>query len=210
MNKVIDKIGIEREYFLRDKVTGRFVEPMLYGFPYDEFGFLVELRTTPQTTLESLMQDLAELYRINQAKADEYKLELECLHRAKLDQEWVEYLRQKYQYSNLPDLTANIYAGVAKSHATGLDGDYGTAGLHVHFSRHTIDGLRVQLPLIKIIMAMDAKFNRIIVLAKRIVGEYEIKPWGWEYRSLPTDINVYSVVDFAFWLLKRDRDGKKI
>lgn len=206
---MIDEIGIEREYFLVDK-KGQIIEPKLFGFPYDEFGFLVEIRTRPHISTKMLMDELMKLIEVHSAQAKALDFELKLLNAMKLKSSFLKYLSEKYSYSHLKDLTANVYPKVAVTHATGLDTKkgYGTAGCHIHFSRKTLDGRqRVQLPIIKIVYAFDARFNREIALANRMAGEYEIKPHGFEYRSLPATINIFSAVEFGFMLLERDRRG---
>ena len=47
-------IGIEREYFLLDK-DDNIIEPALYGFQIDEFGFLNVIRTKPHDNPEVLI-----------------------------------------------------------------------------------------------------------------------------------------------------------
>lgn len=215
-----DEVGIERECFLLDSM-GDVVEPALFGFPFDEFGFLVEIRTFPYTGTKPLMHELHDLMVAHQAQAKKLGLELRLFHKLRLDNDFVKHLKKKYAWDYLKDTTANIRSGVEVSHATGIDEWnskmlYGTAGLHVHFSRKNIYPRslrspiihRVQLPIDKIVMAMDTKFKELIFKACRIRGEYEIKPYGFEYRSLPANVDIRPVVDFAFSLLKRNEEGK--
>jgi hypothetical protein len=202
LNKYIDKIGIEREYWLIDNRTDEVVEPALYGFPYDEFGFLVEIRTEPQTTPEALLKDFQTRFIELEEKAYKLNMHFENLHKRIVDEKFINRLSIKYHYNTLLDLTANIYEGTSGSHATGLDSGYGTAGLHIHFSRYTIDGKRVQLSIVKIVKAMDKRFERIIFLAGRNLGEFEIKVHGFEYRSLPADITLSLPIRYAFKILE--------
>jgi len=204
LNKYIDRIGIEREYWLIADTNGRIIEPALFGFPYDEFGFLVEIRTDPHTTCETLLKDFQARFSELEEKAHKLGMHLESLHRRTLNSEFIKCLANKYCHSTLLDTTANIYAGTSKSHATGLDSDCcGTAGLHIHFSRYTRNGKRIQLPIVKIVKAMDRHFERTISLARRNLGEFEIKPHGFEYRSLPSDITLMFAVKEAFKLLRK-------
>lgn len=200
---MLDKIGIEREYWLLrgDEI----IEPHKYGFPFDEFGFLVEMRTHPYTTSQGLIEELERLTKAHEAQAEALGLRLKLQHRRFLGKNLINYLKKEYAWDYLPDLTANIYSGVAGSHATGINNLYGTAGVHVHFSRYNNEGRRVQLPIREIVMNMDARFNEVIAKAKRIRGEYEIKPWGFEFRSLPCTVNIEEVAEFAFYLLERYR-----
>jgi len=215
-----DEVGIEKEFFLLDSV-GNIVEPALFGFPFDEFGFLVEVRTLPYTKTKPLIEELLDLISAHEAQASKLGLRLHSTYKLRLDNDFVKHLKKKYAWDYLQDTTANIHSGVEASHATGIDQWnsrvlYGTAGLHVHFSRKNIHPRslrspiirRVQLPIEKIVTAMDVKFIQTILSCNRIEGEYEIKPYGFEYRSLPADINILPVVNFAFSLLKRNGEGK--
>lgn len=212
-----DEIGIEREYFLVDAMDN-IVEPALFGFPFDEFGFLVEVRTLPHTKAKPLIKELNDLIAAHKVQAEILGLKLHLTYRMKLPLSLVKHLAKKYAWDYLRDTTANIHAGVEISHATGVDQwtnkktIWGTAGVHVHFSRKRIIQQclrspiikRVQLPIEKIVLAMDAKFAQNITWSKRIMGEYEVKSHGFEYRSLPADIPILPVVYSAFSLLKKE------
>lgn len=196
-----DMIGIEREFWLLK--GNKIVEPHEYGFPFDEFGFLVEIRTHPYTSSEGLLEELNRLTLAHKVQAKALGLRLKLQARRFLGKSLKNCLKKKYAWDSLLDLTANVYSGIACSHATGINDLYGTAGVHVHFSRHD-EGQRVQLPIHRIVYAMDAFFNKTIAKANRICGEFEIKPHGFEYRSLPATVNVQDVVHFAFRLFKNE------
>lgn len=195
-----DKVGIEKEFWLLD-LQRQLKEPKTYGFPFDEFGFLVELRTEPYTWEQILIEDFNMQLKKLQTKASRLDFVLSDEPRRLIDKLFVKALSIRYQYSKLKDLTANIYSGTKKSHATGIDGEFGTAGLHVHFSRFD-DEKRVQLPIVEIVKEMDRFFYPCIVNASRNRGEYEIKFYGFEYRSLPANISISTVVKKAFEILR--------
>jgi len=198
-----DEVGLEREYFLLDKRTGQIVEPQLYGFPFDEFGFLIEVRTKPHTTPRGLLRELRELENAHRLQAESLGLEIRMVHKMKLSKPFLIYLHRKHGYDSLPDLTANIHPGIFQSHATGIEEVWGTAGLHVHFSRKTEAGKRVQLPIFEMVKELDARFFDDIENSGRIPGEFEIKVHGFEYRSLPTNVDVTKAVNFCFGLFKK-------
>ena len=79
-----------------------------------------------------------------------------------------------------------------------------TAGMHVHFSsRDAVSGIVLDLPIEEIVEKMDKKFADDIIRTKRIRGEFEMKPsHGFEYRSLPCDVDVVKVVKEAFKILR--------
>jgi len=197
---MIDKIGLEKEFWLLDK-KGRFHEPQLYDFPHDDFGFLIELRTKPCTNIKDLMADYELRRETMDWQASQFGLVLSDKPTMPKTAIIDTYYAIKYKYDRLPDLTANIHIGTSCSHATGILDKILTAGLHVHFSRHDQDGRRVQLPIRMIVTNMDLVFKDIITNSGRILGEYEIKPHGFEYRSLPANAPINEVVKHAFLLL---------
>ena len=196
----IDKIGIEKEFWLLDD-NGVIQEPAIYGFPYDEFGFLIELRTAPHTNIEDILADFNQRFRVLEVRAMMYGFVLSDKPSMPKQKGLVEYLVPKYHHDELPDLTANINTGVISSHATGVFEGYLTAGMHIHFSRHNESGRRVQLPIEIIVRKMDWNFRSIIMKANRILGEYEIKHHGFEYRSLPATAPLEKVVEEALKIL---------
>lgn len=202
----LDRIGFEREFWLlkQNKKENMIVEPHEYGFPFDEFGFLVEIRTHPHTTPRGLLDELNRLTLSHKAQARSLGLRLHLQARRFLGESLKNCLKKKYAWDSLPDLTANVHNGVTTTHATGVENLIGTAGLHVHFSRHDTQGRRVQLPILSIVRAMDDHFNQTISRACRICGEFEIKPHGFEYRSLPATVDVNEVAVFAFLLFKTE------
>jgi len=197
-----DKIGIEKELWLLDN-NGIIQEPAIYDFPYDEFGFLIELRTSPFSNAEELLVDFKQRLHILEVKAKMLGFVLSDKPNMPRPERLIEYLAIKYHHDGLPDLTANIHTGVKSSHATGIFEGYLTAGIHIHFSRHDQFGRRVQLPIEIIVRKMDWNFKSVVLEANRILGEYEIKQHGgFEYRSLPTNAPIEKVVDKAFKILE--------
>jgi hypothetical protein len=198
--KYKDEIGLEQEVWLLDS-GDNIVEPAIYSFPHDDFGFLIELRSLPHEAPKLVLADLQNLMDGFSNLACLFGLKLELKESMPIDRSLIYELRIKYNYFNLKDLTENINSGTIKTHATGIsdNAELLTAGLHVHFSRK-LDDKRVQLPIHNIVDAMDLKFKNEIAKAKRISGEYEIKPYGFEYRSLPVSVDLSKVLDFAFSL----------
>lgn len=198
----IDKIGIEHEFWLLDKY-GKILEPMLHGFTeIDEFGFLIELRTAPSDYNKLLLHDYHVKHWANYCRAKHYGFELSTKPNMPRPEGFIEKLAKKYHYEQLKDLTANINSGVISSHATGVFDGHLTAGIHVHFSRHNQFGQRVQLPIETIVKKMDWNFRSIIIEAGRILGEYELKTYGFEYRSLPANTPIKEVINRAFKILR--------
>lgn len=200
MNYYLDEIGLEREVWLLDN-NGKIMEPKIYWFPNDDFGFLIEERTRPHDNPEMIIQDLDKLHEaiIYQAKLFNLRIVLQDeMSMGNYNSKLINMLSEKYGYGILEDLTANINSGVTKSHATGIIDNHLTAGLHVHFSRKTSDGKRVQLPMFKIVSEMDKIFFDEIKESKRMHGEFEVKPYGFEWRSLPATADIKKVLNTAF------------
>ena len=72
------------------------------------------------------------------------------------------------------------------------------AALHIHFSDTYTDAkgdkhCRI-MDMPKIIQKLDGAFKKEIKEAKRLPGFYEMKPHGFEYRSLPCSVDLDEVV----------------
>lgn len=195
----IDEIGLEKEVWLLDQ-NNKIVEPAIFSFPNDDFGFLIELRTRPHKAIFPILEDLDSLTKAFKYQAELFNLKIIEADNMPIDKKLIEELRIKYNYFNLKDLTENIFSGGTRTHATGIIKDNLSAGLHIHFSRKTKTGQRVQLPIFHIVNKMNNEFLEEINKAKRILGEYEIKPYGFEFRSLPSTVNAKKVLEFAFTL----------
>ena len=76
------------------------------------------------------------------------------------------------------------------------------AGLHIHFGSlrsiyhagQLITQVAEVLDIPRIVYLFDAAFAAEIKAAKRVRGEYELKPHGFEYRSLPSTASLAKVV----------------
>lgn len=195
-----DRIGIEKEFWLLNE-KGEIMEPAIYGFPFDEYGFLVELRTYPWKNIAGLIENFNVELEDLSTKCLTFGFVLSDKPTIPRPVGLIEYLAPKYKHDSLQDLTANINSGVISSHATGIFEGFLTAGIHMHFSRHDQFGRRVQLPIETIVRKMDWNFRSIIMKGGRILGEYELKPYGFEYRSLPANAPLGEVVRRAFKIL---------
>ena len=118
---------------------------------------------------------------------------------------WVDEIAKKYDIYNIENKTQNIY-GCKENHHLGIfdtcmsDRNYKlTAGMHIHFSRRKkTSGDILDLPIKEIVRFMDDNFEDKIKISGRISGEWEPKKYGFEYRSLPCDIDMYKVLPRAF------------
>jgi hypothetical protein len=130
--------------------------------------------------------------------------------------EFVDHIENTYHISKFPDYTKNIY-GTNGSHHLGVFPVEKsaspvtkepclyrlTAGIHVHFSSRDSDtGKIIQLPIENIVKQMDEVFSKEIEFNGRIKGEWEPKTHGFEYRSLPCDVDITKVVKESFKILR--------
>lgn len=202
---VIKEIGLEKEMFLLkgDKI----IEPKLYGFPNDEMGFLVELRSIQSDRLEPAYMTIHEMEIHYKLRANKFGFELIDNPFMIYEPDWVNMIADKYKIYNFTDFTKNIY-GKKGSHHLGIFkleyDDYRlTSGIHVHFSSRDIDtGKVLQLPIVEIVKNMDEVFEKEIKDTSRIAGEWEPKLHGFEYRSLPSNTDIYKILKESFKILR--------
>jgi len=200
---ILNEIGLELEVFLLDKL-GNILEPSIYGFPSDEMGFLIEIRSEPSDDPRLLWNDMHLKKSIIGHKAKKLGFKLDIVPYKKVSKYFIEYISSKYLHDLRPDLTQNIYGGIL-SHHTGFLNGLATAGLHIHFSRREIVGNKcklINLPIRSIVKRMDDHFKKKILEANRILGEYELKSHGFEYRSLPNNINIKEVINYSIQILE--------
>jgi len=203
--KEIREIGLEREVFLlRDS---KIMEPSEYGFAYDEMGFLIEERSEPWRHLNTIQMTLEMQHMLFEHRAKFFGMDLAMTPTMLGSAEQVEYIADKYKIRDFEDYTKNIY-GHKNSHHLGIfpadDKDFYTltAGIHVHFSSRTEHGRVVELPIENIVEKMDEAFHEDIQRTGRLPGEWEPKTHGFEYRSLPCDMDILSVLQTAFKILR--------
>jgi len=208
----IREIGIEKEMFLIDS-NNTIMEPKLYGFPRDEFEFLVELRSIPSDRLYPIYTTIQQEELQYKLRANKFGMELVDFSNYHISPEWVDNHWKKYNLHrfNDCDYTKNIYNKNVQSHHLGvIDEDFDgfkskrlTAGMHVHFSSRDADtGEVIDLPIEEIVKSMDKYFHWTIKEADRNLGEYELKTHGFEYRSLPCNVGVYEVLKKGFEILR--------
>lgn len=228
--RIVHKIGLEAEFILLDD-KGKMRFPAKHGFSHDEFFLLGEFRADPGSTREETigyyMKALAQVLYL----AKEKKLTADFSGVWSITPEMKADILRKMSSKTVPECK-NIYGiDILKFSDDVVEG--GTikecrisAGLHVHFSRWIEhewtdkDGRKqtawksILTPsqMKKIITSMDSealqKYTLGVPLKYRQKGFYEIKPYGFEYRSLPmvpayTYLeNVMSLVDLAFCQLE--------
>lgn len=206
----IREVGIEKEMFL---MSGEDIkEPKKYGFPRDEFEFLVELRSLPSDRFYPVYTTLKAEELQYSLRANKFGMMLDDTPNRLADKEWVDDLWERHNLDrfNDQDFTRNVYPELASkpSHHLGKF-DFSkeqyklTSGIHVHFSSRDADtGEVVDLPIEEIVKQMDVKFFDEVSKAGRNRGEWEPKSHGFEYRSLPADADIYKVLKVAFKVLR--------
>jgi len=211
----IREIGLEKEIFLLNK-QGEIMEPSMYGFPADEMGFLIEIRSLPSDRFYPVYMTIHQEELQYKLRADKFGMHTVPDTNMYATPEFVANIIAKYKILEFTDFTNNIYNkhGIDgpeehKSHHLGIFSEPGTncskltAGIHVHFSsRDSETGEVLELPYKSIVKQMDEVFEKEISESKRIKGEYEFKKHGFEYRSLPCNADIYKVLKESFKILR--------
>jgi hypothetical protein len=195
------KFGFEREFFVKAK--NQFVLcPQV--MPHAECGFLAESRGTPDTNpITAAFLLLAAEHQLF-AQASRNRVKLVTTDVVNLAPELLRDALRRYGKEPTPHERGNMYG---KDYAA--DDNKQRAGLHVHFSNEQTveasaigaDGRRVInsrsvsgfIDMPKIILKLDTAFANEIAKAERVPGCYELKSYGFEYRSLPASIDVREV-----------------
>lgn len=227
-----NKVGLEAEFLLRNN-KGKLVFPGDFGFETDEFEILGEFRADAAFSRYQAVGNFFTSLMWVLDKAKENNLTVDFSGVTTITPEQKAEIIRKVGYKSVPPCT-NVY----KTDILALSDDVVdkkgniissriSAGLHVHFSRRMyhetyvkgklIEASDVNLLLLRQIKSMVREMDKKILpiyqpkatLKYRQPGFYEMKPWGFEYRSLPMSIdftdynNVRHVVDFAFSLLEK-------
>jgi len=196
---VFTHVGFEQELIVHK--DNQLVDLSSYGLPHDAIPYLLEIRADPAKN------PLEALYRLKYARAvltpqlrdHEILVTPETQHR--LSPAEIRYLR--HTATKAPDTTLSLYGAVIRVPARNVI----TAGFHIHFSNNmkftqslhdgstqerTVFGF---LDVPTIIRTLDDTFSDSIKSAGRQRGLYRIKPHGFEYRSLPTDVSFDAIVE---------------
>lgn len=221
------KLGFELEFFCRTpfentengEVGGQYcLVPS--GLPFDECGWLVEVRSEPHTSIRKAIALLEADVAEETLRATKKGVILVREPLAEISRE----LKVKAARSRTKGLLRykNIYGFETHKCSTKL----ATASLHISFTnqqiktftkeRYVVDGkfIRVTeatetfnynsfIDHAKIIVGLDKAFAAEIKAAQRNPGFYEVKSDGRiEYRSLPNDVNLEKVREVLTTLLK--------
>lgn len=193
------KYGFELELFLINR-KGELVSPLTIGLAnyVDGSGVQLEVRGTPN-------EDIYEAYYSVIAQLEKLKLRLPKGIKPAVGVDWFPKNEQAVREQRK---ALRIKAGdkdIAYYNINGSPDELATrektianfsAGLHLHISKisHYIarDGGKMSYtPLfdfISLFHRIEKEFETDMLEAERVLGFYEMKPWGVEYRSLPSSL----------------------
>lgn len=201
--------GFEREWFVVNKETGIF-EKVPVGLPRDECGYLLEARgESRDNPFEAAGNLLAKEAKLIVEVTDKYKtINIRLIDAVKLSHKFYRQMILEFGKNARNNRNGSMY---------GFDypatDKFSRAGIHIHFGNeykirvdskpckecnaiHTeireVVGI-IDIP--KYVSALDKAFKSEIKAAKRLLGLYELKNWGFEYRSLPASIDVWKVAE---------------
>lgn len=192
------KFGFELEaWCISDIDEGLGVEPRCVrevpnAIPRDGCGYLVEFRGEPHTKplFAKYLLD-AERHRVGDHLALYHLMYATCDARVKLLPKFKRAML--YKHGKNAGKASCIYGELKEKY----NDPYSYAGLHIHISKTgTVNGVECSIPFdhVPIIKHLDKTFSSVIKEAGRQPGLYCIKPYGFEYRSLPCTVSLTAVV----------------
>lgn len=193
------KVGFEREWFVQRGKEWVEVPGLL---PQDECGYLAEARGEPHADpLKAAYMLLAEERKLK-AQARQQKVRLVLLDTAELSKELRARALAMHGKNPVPRGRGVLYSSKIEPDTKMVP----RAGLHVHFSNQisvktqVVNGF-IDIP--KIVRALDEQYETDIFHAGRRLGEYELKGYGFEYRSLPASTDVLALADVVGRILSK-------
>lgn len=197
------KFGFEREFFVQNG-NGEYV--LANALPHDDCGYLAEIRGEPDSDpIRALGLYKIEEYKVRK-QAEKLGLNLIVQDFAKLPKAFVTQALRRFGKNPATEDGGSMYGKFWQE-------GYQRAGLHVHFSNQIVHTWEERVPagdntfrlvqrtttypgfidMPRFIFGLDKIFAEEIKQAKRVPGLYEIKPHGFEYRSLPTSVDMEKV-----------------
>jgi len=210
------EFAFEKEYF----VVHKKMEGALYpnnlclvpkGIDRDECGYLAEARGPKNRCPIHAAYGLLAEEDILISKALDLGFDLLCCRPyTKLPKSLARAAMREFGKGTYPHERGNLYGKDFQPNDS-----WQRAGLHVHFSNNKIvkmftppsphnplGGYHEEsipagiMDMPRIIRELDKRFAPEIKASKRLPGFYELKPYGFEYRSLPNSISVVEVAKF--------------
>lgn len=206
------KLGIEQEFFVLSNTEGRFVNALKIS--HDSCGWLAEARGGPANSVTDAVGLLWGATRRLEVEAAALNLTLDQSATASLSRKFLaETIREvgtKQIHSDLksiygkpvriyPRPTAGIHLNFGERQSVSYIG-YSNSGAPIVQSHTTVDTVADFMP--QLIHALDKVFEECINKARRQSGIYRIKSFGFEYRSLPTNISNQELADGIATALK--------
>ena len=218
------KFGFELEAFvvqapvegaaLRDGEIGPTHVVVPNGLPHDECGYLAEARGEPHKDPFQAAASMVGEFRRMGRLAEKSGVRLEVLPATrKLPPAFLQECLRKFGKGVSPG------QGSMYGKAISPTDRWSRAGLHVHFSdeevsasvyhdkqpetSRTLITSHLQLDMPWWIRGLDMAFAQEILEARRVPGRYEMKLWGFEYRSLPASVDVWRVAEVLEGLGRR-------
>ena len=227
-----NKIGLEAEFLLRDK-KGELVIPQYHqGFDHDDFELLGEFRAEAGFTRhEAAGNFFTSLFKVLD-NADKHDLTVDFSGVTTITPAMKSKVLRGMGVKEIA-VANNAYNTDLLAFSDDVVDKKGkivasrvSAGLHVHFSRRmynvsTVKGksvtedvnLLTSSQIKGIVRQLDKnifpQYKPKENLKYRQAGFYEMKPWGFEYRSLPMTAdfldydNIRALVDYSFSLLEK-------
>lgn len=193
------KVGFEREWFVQRGKEWVAVPRLL---PQDECGYLAEARGEPHADpLKAAYMLLAEERRLK-AQARKEKARLVLRDSAELPEKLLAEALLVHGKNPVPRGRGILYSSQFQPYLKMVP----RAGLHVHFSNQVVVKTQVVngfIDIPKIVRTLDERYETDILHAGRRLGEYELKGYGFEYRSLPASTDVLEVADVVVSILSK-------
>lgn len=202
------RFGFEKEFFVQKK--GKVILPP-HNMAKDGGGILAEARGLPDDIPALAFARLEHAVKQLQKTAKESQVKLICRNSVICD---AKLLHMAVKHKNLSsDIERFAYPTELRLNKPGEH----RAGLHIHFS-DTHENLKVGkgsrehyaykdtqhriFDMFLWIKVLDREFEREILQAGRYKGAYKMKPYGFEYRSLPATVSLDKVVSVLEQILE--------
>ena len=214
-------IGLEKELFLFNAKGKLVLNPGKYGFETDNLGVLVEIRGEPKNTVEEAVASLLSKELLAKGKAAKHNYQLKEVPSVKLSDEEILEVTKRYhkEYEEkfspkskecrvakkleLAVINAGLHVHfsreinipqnktIIKLLVMNNDKDSRIEKEISHESESYTVQTFIDIP--KIISTLDNSFKEEIKKTNRRLSAYEIKGHGFEYRSLPNNIDLSKV-----------------
>ena len=194
--------GMEMEFFCSDHEQNLVLPPK--GASCDEFPLALEVRSAPHACMYYCVSDIIRFRKVVEVALEKDKLTAQYISRVPVSKELHEQIIRDDRLNKRAIKHRNLY-GKKQT----LNWRVATAGIHIHFSDIQVHktgckecGVReytttslLDIPFI--VRTLDKMYEKEIKEAGRLPGEYELKQvhGGFEYRSLPNNIDLWKLAE---------------